>query len=119
MKLPLYFSRSLFNQTELIWTIFASFFLIEVCLINKIHPGTERKFEEDALMYHNRFRRRHKVPSLKLNETLSEMAAKWARKVAENDIIKSSFISNGTDIEENLCMECGFDFNGRNVTLEW
>jgi uncharacterized protein YkwD len=76
-------------------------------------------FEEDVSRFQNCYRRRHNVPFLELNTTLSEMARNWARKIAENDTIKASNIGNGTYVGENLCVACGFDFTGYDVTLEW
>ncbi len=82
--------------------------------------GTEEdKFEEDVERFQNRYRKRHNVPPLKLNRTLSEMAGDWASKVAENDVIKPSSISDGTHVGENLCMACSMNYTGYNVTLEW
>ncbi|XP_030374312.1 Golgi-associated plant pathogenesis-related protein 1-like [Scaptodrosophila lebanonensis] len=55
-------------------------------------------FEEDILNDHNKYRKLHGVPPLKLNGNITRFAAEWAEKLAVEGIFKHSTSSLGENL---------------------
>lgn len=50
--------------------------------------GTEGNFEEDFLVAHNEYRKRHGVPPLKLDKKLCKYASEWAKNLADRNALE-------------------------------
>ena len=79
----------------------------------------DKDFAKKALKAHNIYRKVHKVPELKLNETMSKEAEEYAEKIAESMELKHSKSEDG----ENLALGCSSeeydDLTAGEATMHW
>lgn len=81
---------------------------------------TEGNFEEDFLEAHNRYRRRHGVPPLKLDRKLSKYSEEWANYLAQRNTLEHRPCSNyGENIYCLYSSDPNFKVNGHTPVDTW
>ena len=71
-------------------------------------------FEQEGLNKHNEFRKVHGVPPLTLNAAMSQEAAAYAQKIANQRYPSHASAQERNNDGENLSMGC--DRDGQNAT---
>ena len=79
---------------------------------------SDKKFAEQCLKTHNEYRKRHGVPSLKLNKDISAIAQRWADQIARTNTFSHSKDRDykGNKMGENIAMKytsSGDEFTGQ------
>ena len=78
------------------------------------------QFDIDALEIHNKYRKKHHAPALKLNKDLCKIAQGYAeRLLATRSFNHSSNKYRGEELGENLYMCTGKVATGEEATTEW
>ena len=77
----------------------------------------DKQFLDQCLKRHNDYRKRHGVPAMKLNKSISAMAQKWADHLAKTNTFAHSKDRelDGKKLGENIAMNytsSGDDFTG-------
>lgn len=81
---------------------------------------TEGNFEEEFLETHNEYRKRHGVPSLKLDRKLCKYSEEWAKHLAQKNILEHRPGSNyGENIYCLYSSDPNFKVNGRTPVDTW
>lgn len=75
-------------------------------------------YEQEALEEHNKFRRSHSAPPMKLNKQMSQMAQAYAQKIASMGVLKHSLPNERKGQGENLAMGCKTGPNGGQTVTE-
>ena len=74
----------------------------------------------DALRSHNKYRKIHHSPDLKLNKDICNIAQKYAENLAKNNIMQHSDNTyKGDNLGENIFMCRGIEATGEYVTNSW
>ncbi|KAK3767317.1 hypothetical protein RRG08_050868 [Elysia crispata] len=86
--------------------------------------GDLKEFREQGLKAHNDRRKKHGVPTMKLNNDLNKYAQDWADHLVETGTFQHSncTLSNGDKLGENIAQawsSAGADFTGEQVTENW
>lgn len=77
-------------------------------------------FETEALQYHNKLRKRHFVPPLKISPIISHTAQNFAEYLAEKDYFEHSKNTyDGKNLGENIFCVSGKEPTGEEVTMNW
>ncbi|MBN3287849.1 GAPR1 protein, partial [Polyodon spathula] len=77
-----------------------------------------KQFAEEVLRTHNEYRRKHRVPGLKLSSKLSREAQQYADALASTRILKHSAESSRGQCGENLAW-ASYDEPGKEVAERW
>ena len=81
------------------------------------------KFQREVLMAHNRFRKIHGTPEMRLNEKMNKQAQAYAEVLARNGVKNIRHSTDRNDDGENLAYSCSSredpNFNGVKVTKDW
>ena len=72
------------------------------------NPGAS-SFEEEALKTHNKYRKVHGVPIMKLNAEMSRKAAEYAQTIANQGGLNHASATERNNDGENLSMGCDSD----------
>ncbi|KAH1000065.1 uncharacterized protein LOC109533085 isoform X2 [Dendroctonus ponderosae] len=81
---------------------------------------TEGDFEDDFLNAHNKYRKRHGVPPLKLDKSLCKYAEEWAKHLASKNILEHRPESNyGENIYCLYTSDPSFRVNGNTPVDNW
>ncbi len=75
-------------------------------------------FQRSALETHNKYRRLHRVPALRMNYGMSVLAEQYAKKIAQLGKLEHS----GTEDGENIASVCRKDksyMSGTEATNVW
>ena len=67
---------------------------------------TSGSFAERGLKAHNKFRKVHGAPDMKLDEEMTKSAEKYAKKLADMGTLQHSSSSERSGNGENLAMKC-------------
>ncbi|XP_076264117.1 uncharacterized protein LOC143198658 isoform X2 [Rhynchophorus ferrugineus] len=90
------------------------------CSNRELRKITEDNFDEDFLDAHNKYRRRHGVPPLKLDKELCKCAEEWARHLASRNILEHRPESNyGENIYCLYSSDPTFTINGNTPVDTW
>lgn len=82
--------------------------------------GDTNAFSQSALRAHNKYRAKHHVSSLRINNDLTKIAQKYADYLARNDIFEHSDNEyKGDPLGENLFMCGGVKITGEKMTDAW
>ncbi|XP_071801937.1 uncharacterized protein [Asterias amurensis] len=84
-----------------------------------LSPSDLRKFQQDALDSHNKYRSRHGAANLKRSSELTKRAQDWAAHLAEKDEFKNS---DQSDVGENIAMHyssASTAFSGDETSEMW
>ena len=80
-------------------------------------------FAESGLKAHNKYRKVHGSPEMKLDEQMSKSAEEYAKKIAQMGALQHSSSSERSDNGENLYMACSSDktkkVTGEEATKNW
>ncbi|XP_016844669.1 uncharacterized protein LOC100119359 isoform X1 [Nasonia vitripennis] len=80
----------------------------------------ERAWQDEALKVHNEYRRRHRVPELRLNADLSAAAKAWACTLLNtNKLIPQSSSPYGENIYSMQCSDPKLIVSPREVISKW
>ena len=81
------------------------------------------KFQREVLMAHNRFRKIHGTPEMRLNVKMNKEAQIYAEILARNGVKNIRHSTDRNDDGENLAYSCSSrkdpNFNGVKVTKDW
>ena len=81
------------------------------------------KFQREVLMAHNRFRKIHGTPEMRLNAKMNKEAQAYAELLARNGVKNIRHSTDRNDDGENLAYSCSSredpSFNGVKVTKDW
>ena len=78
------------------------------------------KFVQDALDSHNKYRKKHGVPPLKINSDLCKISQQWAEKIASTENFEHSSCKWGSkNIGENIALCSGQQMTGQFMTDMW
>ena len=81
------------------------------------------KFQREVLMAHNRLRKIHGTPEMKLNAKMNKEAQTYAEILARNGVKNIRHSTDRNDDGENLAYSCSSrkdpNFNGVKVTKDW
>ncbi|XP_041104140.1 GLI pathogenesis-related 2, like [Polyodon spathula] len=80
--------------------------------------SASKQFAEEVLRTHNEYRRKHRVPGLKLSSKLSREAQQYADALASTRILKHSAESSRGQCGENLAW-ASYDEPGKEVAERW
>jgi len=64
-------------------------------------------YEEEGLIEHNKYRKIHDAPPMKLDSRMTQQAAAYARRLAGMGTLQHSSSSERPGQGENLAMACG------------
>jgi len=82
--------------------------------------GDFTQFQQEGLRMHNKYRKDHHVPELKLNKELCEKAQKYADHLAKiNTMVHSQDKFKGAEMGENLYYCSGFKPDGGMPVTSW
>ncbi|XP_066258178.1 uncharacterized protein [Euwallacea similis] len=85
-----------------------------------LHSATEGNFEEDFLEAHNNYRKRHGVPPLELDKSISKVAEEWAKYLASKNKLEHRPQSNyGENIYCLYSSDSNFKINGNTPVDSW
>ena len=81
------------------------------------------KFQREVLMAHNRLRKIHGTPEMRLNAKMNKEAQTYAEILARNGVKNIRHSTDRNDDGENLAYSCSSredpNFNGVKVTKDW
>lgn len=78
------------------------------------------QFAEDAFIAHNQYRLKHKVPTLKWNDDLCQIAQSYAEELANQNMLQQSNNQyRDEELGESLYMCQGKLITGKEVTATW
>ncbi|CAF0958619.1 unnamed protein product [Brachionus calyciflorus] len=94
------------------------------CAGSKKSSGLDnRKFMRDALNSHNKYRKSHDSPQLKMNKELCKIAQEWAERIASTGVFEHSTSTfKGQTLGENIAMRfssTGDELTGAQMTDQW
>ena len=81
--------------------------------------STQGEFEQESLDAHNKYRKVHNVPPMKLNPDMSANAAKWAEHMASLGTLEHAESEERDGNGENIFYACGMAVTGGFVTRQW
>ena len=80
-------------------------------------------FAQNALKAHNKFRKVHGAPEMKLDEQMSKSAEEYAKKIAQMGTLKHSSSDERSGNGENLAMKCSSreedEMSAEEATKNW
>ncbi len=77
-------------------------------------------FQKESLEIHNKFRKKHHSPPLKLNLEICKIAENYAKELAKkNSFQHSKNQYKGSQLGENLFMCQGYPINGNDMSQSW
>ncbi|XP_011868306.1 PREDICTED: protein PRY1-like isoform X7 [Vollenhovia emeryi] len=86
----------------------------------KQHYIDEQTWQQEALLVHNEYRRRHRVPDLRLNPDLTAAAKAWANTLLNtNKLIPQSSSPYGENIYSMQCSDPKLIVSAREVISKW
>ncbi|KAK1128273.1 hypothetical protein K0M31_002743 [Melipona bicolor] len=90
-------------------------------LDSKAHyPLDEQSWQQEALLVHNEYRRRHRVPDLRLSVELTSAAKAWANTLLNtNKLIPQSTSPYGENIYSMQCSDPKLIVPAREVVSKW
>ncbi|XP_043524894.1 secreted protein PRY1-like isoform X5 [Frieseomelitta varia] len=90
-------------------------------LDSKVHyPLDEQSWQQEALLVHNEYRRRHRVPDLRLSAELTSAAKAWANTLLNtNKLIPQSTSPYGENIYSMQCSDPKLIVPAREVVSKW
>ncbi|XP_046414084.1 uncharacterized protein LOC124176607 isoform X2 [Neodiprion fabricii] len=99
----------------------------EVCTSRKlgsvnaqVNLINETSWQQEALLVHNEYRRRHRVPDLKLNSELTAAARAWAETLLQtNKLVHQSTSPYGENIYSMHCSDPKLVVSAREVVSKW
>ncbi|XP_012063968.1 PREDICTED: uncharacterized protein LOC105627292 [Atta cephalotes] len=86
----------------------------------KQHYRDEQTWQQEALLVHNEYRRKHRVPDLRLNPELTAAAKAWANTLLNtNKLIPQSSSPYGENIYSMQCSDPKLIVSAREVISKW
>ena len=76
-------------------------------------------FAKDAWAAHNKYRKRHDAPVMRMDPVMNQQAAGFAKKLAETGRFEHSKPGERPNQGENLAMWCGQDLSAQKAVEMW
>ena len=103
------------------WNIITFLYMVCIRHVNPfVYSGLDI-FQQSAVEAHNKYRKLHSSPPLKLNGEMAAQATEYAKTLAKSSIkdVEHSLKSSRDNQGENIYAACGTNPSGADVTKEW